>query len=334
VSGFPGLAVGHATDPLLKSGVTVFLPDAPALAAVQVSGGAPATRETDLLEPGNTVERVDGIVLSGGSAYGLSAADGVMAWLAARGRGFRVGDVRVPIVPAASLFDLANGGDKSALSQAPLPYAALGRAACEAAGGYQAIGSIGAGAGATTADLKGGFGVAESLFADGARLAAFVAVNAVGRVTLGASPHFRAAPFEQDGEFGGLGLPSPLPPDVAAVVTKHAEPRVATTLAVVATDYALTRDEAKRLAIAAHDGIALAIFPAHTPFDGDTVFALTTGPRQPIDDKRHLMLLCAAAASALARAISRAVYAAEAAPDDRLPTWRDRYDAGAPRDAS
>jgi L-aminopeptidase/D-esterase-like protein len=332
VSGFPGLAVGHATDPLLKSGVTVFLPDTPAVAAVHVSGGAPATRETNVLAPGNTVERVDAIVLSGGSAYGLSAADGVMAWLAAKGRGFRVGDARVPIVPAAALFDLNNGGDKSAIARQPI-YAALGEAACEAAGGRASEGSLGAGTGATTADIKGGFGAATTMLADGGTLAAFAAVNPVGRVTFGASPHFRAAPFEQDAEFGGLGLPSPLPSEATAVVTKQADVRSATTLAVIATDYALTRDEAKRLAIAAHDGIALAIFPAHTPFDGNTVFALTTSLRQPVDERRHLTLLCAAAASTLARAISRAIYTAEAAPGDRLPTWRDRYGAGAPREA-
>lgn len=216
--GIPGLRVGHATDGVLKSGATVILPGKPAVAAVHVSGGAPATRETDLLAPGNLVERVDAVVLSGGSAFGLAAADGVMAWLAERGRGFAVGDIRVPIVPVACLFDLANGGDKSGLAPGASRsvYAELGRAACDAAAGAVAIGSVGAGAGATTSDLKGGFGAAEARLPDGARLAAFVAVNAVGRVTLGASPHFRAAAFEANREFGGLGLPSPLPPDASA----------------------------------------------------------------------------------------------------------------------
>ena len=200
VNGFPGLRVGHAADAALKSGVTVFLPDEPAIAAVHVAGGAPASRETDLLRPGNLVERVDAVVFSGGSAFGLSAADGVMAWLAAQGRGFAVGETRVPIVPAASLFDLLNGGDKSAVAPlaAPSVYRALGIAACEDAGPCRELGSVGAGTGATTADLKGGFGAAVTVLADGSSLAACVAVNSVGRVTLGTTPHFRAAPFERE----------------------------------------------------------------------------------------------------------------------------------------
>jgi len=328
VTGVAGLRIGHATDATAKTGVTVFLADQPAVAAVQVAGGAPATRETDLLRPGNSVERVDAIVLSGGSAFGLAAADGVMRWLASRGRGFPVGPVHVPIVPAACLFDLGNGGDKSRLSPTGMAsfYGALGLRACEAAVEETGAGSIGAGAGATTADLKGGFGAAGATLADGANVAAFAAVNAVGRVTFGASPFFRAAAFEVGGEFGGLGLPSPLPPDAAESVTKRRlDPQASTTLAVVATDCALGRDQAKRLAIAAHDGMALAIYPAHTPFDGDIVFALATGAREFPGGREPLAALCAAAAATLARAIARAVYAAEPAPDDRLPTWRERY---------
>ena len=198
MTGIAGLRIGHATDAAAKTGVTVFLADQPVVAAVQVAGGAPATRETDLLRPGNSVERVDAIVLSGGSAFGLAAADGVMRWLASRGRGFAVGPVHVPIVPAACLFDLGNGGDKSALSPAAIAsfYGALGVQACDAAEERTPVGSIGAGTGATTADLKGGFGAAEATLAGGVKVASFAAVNAVGRVTLGASPFFRAAPFE------------------------------------------------------------------------------------------------------------------------------------------
>jgi len=323
----PGLRIGHAADTAAKTGVTVFLPDAPAVAAVHVAGGAPASRETDLLRPGNLVERVDAIVLSGGSAFGLAAADGAMRWLAGHGRGFAVGGTVVPIVPAASLFDLANGGDRSHLAASQSIYPGLAVAACEAVTGSPEIGTVGAGTGATTADLKGGFGLAETVLEGGVRVACYAAVNAVGRVTLGANPHFRAAPYEIDGEFGGLGLPSPLPPDAAAIVTKGAvEPHASTTLAVVATDCALTRDEAKRLAIAAHDGLALAIYPAHTPFDGDTVFALSTGTRALTDGPRGLLGLCAAASTTLARAIARAVYAATPAPGDKLLTWKERYE--------
>ncbi len=308
----------------MKSGVTVFLPDEPAVAAVHVAGGAPASRETELLRPENTVERIDAIVLSGGSAFGLAAADGAMDWLAARGRGFAVGPVRVPIVPAASLFDLTNGGAKP--KDLASAYRALGSAACDAAKESAAAGSVGAGAGATTADLKGGFGMAETVLADGSRVASFVAVNAVGRVTLGATPHFRAAPYERNAEFGGLGLPATLPADAADVVTKRPiEPNASTTIAVVATDCALARAEAKRLAMAAHDGIALAVFPAHTPFDGDTVFALATGARQVTGGRLALAALCVAATETLARAIACAVHAATPASGDRKPTWRERY---------
>ena len=330
MNGFPGLRVGHASDAALKSGVTVFLLDEPAIAAVHVAGGAPASRETDLLRPGNLVERVDAVVFSGGSAFGLSAADGVMAWLAAQDRGFAVGDARVPIVPAAALFDLLNGGDKSAVAPlgAPSIYRSLGITACENAGEFGEVGSVGAGTGATTADLKGGFGAALTRLAEGGSIAACVAVNSVGRVTLGATPHFRAAPFETDREFGGLGLPSPLPEDAgAAVVKQRVEAHANTTLALVATDCALTRAETKRLAIAAHDGMALAIFPAHTPFDGDTVFTLATGARAEPVSRPALAQLCAVAASTLARAIARAVYSATPAPGDLLPTWRERYGA-------
>lgn len=321
-----GLRIGHATNERAKTGVTVVLADEPAVAAVHVAGGAPATRETDLLRAANTVERIDAIVLSGGSAYGLSAADGVMRWLAARGRGFPVGDIRVPIVPGASLFDLSNGGDKSELGLAgePSPYAALGFAACESAAHDTSCGSVGAGAGALTADLKGGFGAAATALPSGSTIAAFVAANPVGRVTLGSTPHFRTAPFEVGREFGGLGLPAELPADAGAIVTKLGPaPRTSTTIAIVATDCALSRPQAERIAMAAHDGIALAVYPAHTPFDGDTVFALSTG-LHPLPDN-GLLDLCAAAAATLARAIAIAVHSAEPRSDDRLPTWRERY---------
>jgi L-aminopeptidase/D-esterase-like protein len=321
-----GLTVGHAADPVLKSGVTIFLPDAPAVAAVHVSGGAPASHETDLLRPGNLVEKVDAVVLSGGSAFGLAAAEGVMAWLAARGRGFEVAGAHVPIVPAAALFDFANGGDKSPLSAgAGRVYAALAGEACDSAVATPAVGSVGAGCGATTAGLKGGFGAAAETLPDGARVAAFAAVNAFGSVTFGDTPFFRAAPFEKDGEFGGRALPASLPAETSRVLTKgSAGARECTTLAVVATDAALSRSEAQRVAIAAHDGLALSIFPAHTLFDGDAVFALATARRDLGARPHSLVELGAAAAIALARAVAVAVYAAAAAPNDGVPTWRDR----------
>ncbi|WP_421723032.1 P1 family peptidase [Bauldia sp.] len=319
-----GLRVGNADDPVVKSGVTVVLCDEPAVASVHVMGGAPGTRETDLLAPENTADRIDAVVLSGGSAFGLDAGGAVAAELAAEGRGFAVGPARVPLVPGAILFDLLNGGDKDWGTEPP--YRRLGREALAAAAIDFDIGSVGAGAGATTANLKGGLGSASIRLDNGITVAALVAVNAVGQTTIADTAQFWAAPFEIDGEFGGLGLPSPLPTDSAALRHKL-QPTAGqnTTIGAVATDAALTKAEAKRLAVVAHDGFAHAIWPSHTPFDGDLVFALATGA-VPLNDRAYDMIaLGAAAASCTARAIARGVHAATAADGDLLPTWNQRF---------
>lgn len=328
VTDVAGILVGNAEDARLKSGVTALLCEAPAVAAVQVLGGAPGTRETDLLEPHNTVERIDALVLSGGSAFGLDAASGAMSALVEAGRGFAVGPHRIPIVPAAILFDLMNGGDKG-WGRYP-PYRDMGHAALTAAGADFAIGSHGAGAGALTANLKGGLGSASTVLPDlGVTVGALVAVNPVGSATVAGGHHFWAAPFELDGEFGGLGLPHPLPDDAARMVTKMGsrnadEARTNTTIAAIATDADLTKAECKRLAIAAHDGFARAIWPSHTPMDGDLVFAVATGAK-PLDRAAGGMLeLCAAAAATMARAIARGVHAATPAEGDVLPVWSQR----------
>jgi L-aminopeptidase/D-esterase-like protein len=315
-----GLKVGNADDPRLKSGVTVILCEEPAIAAVHVMGGAPGTRETDLLSPEQTVERIDAIVLAGGSAYGLDAAAGVMDGLRDMGRGLAVGPVSVPIVPAAILFDLINGGDKN--WGAEPPYRRLGRQALAAADAAFALGTAGAGAGATTVNLKGGLGSASTKLPGGATVAALAAVNALGQATIGDTPHFWAAPFEVGDEFGGRGLPHPFPADAAALRHKaQARPGMATTIAVIATDAVLTKAATERLAIVTHDGFARALWPTHTPLDGDLVFALSTG-RIPIDDP---VALGAAAASTMARAIARGIYEATPAPGDSLPTWRQKF---------
>ncbi len=318
-----GIRVGNADDAALKSGVTVVVAEEPAVAAVHVMGGAPGTRETDLLAPENTVETVDAVVLSGGSAFGLDAAAGVMAALAAAGRGHPVGSARVPIVPAAILFDLLNGGDK-AWGEAP-PYSTLGRAAYDAAGETFAIGSAGAGTGATTANLKGGLGSASMRLAGGITVAALVAVNCVGQATIADEAHFWAAAFEEGNEFGGLGLPAPLP-EGATRLRHKAQIRLgeSTTIAVVATDALLTKVQAKRLAVMAHDGFARALWPAHTPLDGDLVFALSTG-RAATAPPIGMIAIGSAAAACTARAIARGVYEATVAPGDKLPTWRNRF---------
>lgn len=319
-----GLRVGNSGDERLKSGVSVVLCDRPAVASCQVLGGAPGTRETDLLSPENTVEAVHALVLSGGSAFGLAAADGVQAALRRQGVGFEVGGHKVPIVPAAILFDLANGGDKG-WGDFP-PYRELGLEAVQAAREDFAIGSHGAGIGALTANLKGGLGSASTVLADGITIGALVAVNAVGAATVAETAHFWAAPFEIGGEFGGLGMPSPFPPDAAEVRTKFGAPPPAianTTIAVIATDARLTKAECRRLAVSAHDGFARGLWPAHTPYDGDLVFALSTGARESTVDPALLMEFHAAAASTMARAIARGVYAATRAAGDLMPVWSD-----------
>ena len=317
-----GLTVGNASDAKLNSGVTAIVCDPPATAAVQVLGGAPGTRETDLLEPHNTVETVNGLVLSGGSAFGLDAASGAQACLRDRGMGFEVGPHRIPIIPSAILFDLINGGDKD-WDRYP-PYRELGYQAAEAAAQDFAIGTAGAGTGALTATFKGGLGSASALVADGLTVGALVAANPMGTATIGNTRHFWAAPFEIGDEFGGLGMPSPLPADATDLKIKFRDMSRGvsnTTIAVIATDANLSKAEAKRLAIAAHAGFARAIWPSHTPFDGDLVFALATGAsgRKPTTDE--FIDLCAAAASTMGRAIARGIY--EATPDERdlMPAW-------------
>jgi L-aminopeptidase/D-esterase-like protein len=271
-----GLRVGNADDVRVRSGITAIVFDQPAVAAVDVRGGGPSSRETDLLAPENTVEAIDGLVLSGGSAFGLDAAGGVQTRLREQGRGFAVRGARVPIVPAATLFDLLNGGDKNwGLFS---PYRDLGLAAVDTAKVDFALGSVGAGFGATTADLRGGLGSASAVSPEGYTVGALVAVNAVGQVTVGEGAHFWAAPYEIGAEFGGLGWPASLSPTALVLRTKgHSTGN--TTIAVVATDAALTKSQARRLAVTAQDGLARAIRPVHTPLDGDTVFAAATGAK-------------------------------------------------------
>jgi D-aminopeptidase len=319
ITDVPGILVGNADEGILKSGVTVLTAEQPFVAAVHVMGGAPGTRETDLLSPENTVAAVDAIVLSGGSAFGLDAAAGVVAGLRAAGRGFLAAGHRVPIVPAAILFDLANGGAKDWDES---PYPALGRAALERASADFALGTEGAGFGATVAGLKGGLGSASAVLASGVTVGALVAVNAVGGVC-DEGGRFWAAPFEIGGEFGGRGLSEagamPEFPATKLVPGGH------TTIAIVATDAQLTKAGAKRMAVAAHDGLARAVLPAHTPLDGDLVFGVATGARALGDPVRESAVIGHAAAVCLSRAIARAVFHARAEPGDRVPCWSARF---------
>ena len=319
-----GVRVGHADDGRLASGVTAVIFDSPAVAAIDVRGGGPGTREGALLDLANTVERVDAFALSGGSAFGLEAGGGVQAWLAEQGRGLVVRGAVIPIVPGAILFDLLNGGDKAWGRFSP--YRDLGYAAAANAGADFALGSRGAGLGATTANFKGGLGSASAATSSGVKVAAIVAVNAVGSVTLGDGPWFWAAPFEVDGEYGGRGWPGKFAPEMLKLRMKGgATESENTTIAAVVTDAVLTKPQAKRLAMIAQTGFARAIYPVHTPLDGDVVFAAATGEK-PIDPLVGLTELGTVAANVIARAIARGVYEATALPfPGAQPSWKDRF---------
>ncbi|WP_377192163.1 P1 family peptidase [Ruegeria meonggei] len=328
ITDVPGLRVGNAQDVALKSGTTVLTAEHPFVASVHVMGGAPGTRETDLLAADKMVTQVDAITLSGGSAFGLDACSGVSDGLRAQGRGFKVGSVRVPIVPGAILFDLLNGGSKD---WADNPYRALGRTALETAAVEFALGTAGAGTGALAAMHKGGLGSASLVLESGAAVGALVAANPLGSVTTPGDRHFWAAPFEVGGEFGGLGpdptagLGLPTASRKAQAMRPAAPDKTNTTIAIVATDANLTKPQCQRLAVAAHDGIARAILPAHTPGDGDLVFGVSTGAR-PLQAEAELAMVGHAAALCLSRAIARAVYLATPAPGDLLPCWPEVYD--------
>ncbi|WP_170762692.1 P1 family peptidase [Ruegeria lacuscaerulensis] len=328
ITDVPGLKVGNAQDAALKSGTTVLTADEAFTASVHVMGGAPGTRETDLLAPDKTVTQVDAIVLSGGSAFGLDACSGVSDALRFRGRGYPVGDTVVPIVPGAILFDLLNGGDKGWTDN---PYRAFGQAAFETASEDFALGTAGAGTGALAAMHKGGLGSASLVLDNGVTVGALVAANPLGSVTTPGDRHFWAAPFEIGDEFGGLGPDSRAglghpPVSRKAQAMRPAEPgKTNTTIAIVATDAALSKPQCQRLAVAAHDGIARAVLPAHTPGDGDLVFGVSTGAT-PLPQEAELSLLGHAASLCLARAIARAIYLATPAAGDLLPCWSKLHD--------
>ena len=332
ITDVPGVFVGNTHDERLMSGVTVVRGERPLVAAVDGRGGGIGTRETDALNLAGTVDEVHAVVLSGGSAFGLDAATGTQAWLREHGIGFRVRTARVPIVPGAILFDLLNGGDK-AWGRNP-PYAELAYRATAAASSAFAIGSHGAGFGATTALMRGGLGSASHVLRDGSVIGALAAVNPAGSVTIGDGPHFWAAPFEQDAEFGGLGVPPMYKAEHLSVRLKGAAkdpmgavPGEATVLAIVATSATLTRRQAQRLAIMAQTGLARAIYPVHTPLDGDVVFALATGVTPAPDPIAGMAEIGSAAANALARAVARGVFAAAVPPKGWAgpPAWGQHF---------
>ena len=328
ITDVPGILVGQAEDHAAITGTTVVVAEAPAVAAVDVRGGAPGSRETELLRSGTLVDRVDAVVLSGGSAFGLDAAAGAMDALAAQGRGFAVGEARVPIVPAAILFDL-NFPTRRHWTGEP-PHRRLGREAVSRAATDFALGNAGAGLGAKAGRLKGGIGSASFVLRDGATVVAtvgaIVAVNAVGSVVRPDCGRLWGAELALSGELPPQpAMPAaPLDPqDFSACAPFLAGAN--TTIALVATDAPLDKNACRRFAMMAQDGLARAIRPAHTPFDGDTVFALSTGAGAPVSPER-LAVLGSLAADCLARAVMRAIVAAE--PLGGYPSWRQLYASG------
>ena len=313
-----GITVGNATDEKVQTGVTILRCAQSYVCAADIRGGAPGTRETDVLAPENLVGRADAIVLTGGSVFGLGAADGAASALSVSGVGLRLGDKgpAIPIVPAAVLHDLANDGDKD-WGETP-PYHALGVDAARGANAQFELGSVGAGRGAMAGKVKGGLGSASLMLDDTLSVGALVAANPVGSVYMADGKTFYAWPYELDEEFGGASPTNeresaePFPP--LSRLGQSPQAGANTTIAIVATNADLTNVEAKRVAMMAHDGIARAVRPAHTAFDGDIVFAVATAaqalPTEPA--LRHIMTarIGAAAADCLARAIARAVYEA------------------------
>lgn len=320
-----GVQVGSAHDTRIGTGVTALVFDAPTVASAAIHGGAPGVRDSALLDPGMSVELVDALVLSGGSAFGLDAMGGVMAHLRAQGRGFAVRDQRVPIAPGAVIFDLASAGD---WGDAP-PWWSLGRDAARAAGPIFELGSVGAGYGATTANFKGGLGSASAVSASGFTVGALVCVNAVGSATIGDGPHFWAAPDERNGEFGGLGWPASIDAAARAPRIKGAPAPTArenTTIAIVATDARLAKGQAYRLAVMAHDGMGRALRPAHAPMDGDVIFAAATARCDGEIELATLTEIGGLAAECLSRAIAIGVHASTAVSRPGFPpAWRDLH---------
>lgn len=325
ITDVPGLQVGCADDERLRSGVTVLLPEAPAVAAIDIRGGGVATSDCDALALSATVQQVHAIVLSGGSGYGLAAATGVRSFLRDKGIGLEVGGQKVAIAPSAILFDLANGGEKG-WGRMP-PYEALARSACENVGEVFTLGTSGAGYGATTAQYKGGLGSASARLPGGAIVGALAVVNPFGCVTPAGDPHFWSGYVERDREFGGLGgvrdateAASSRPPLKSASLSN-------TTLCVVATDITLDKAQAHRFAVMAQAGLARAIRPIHTPFDGDVVFALSTARRPSAGDPSTLAILGEVGATTLERAIARGVYEAACFGADwpTPPAYREAF---------
>ena len=326
ITDVPGLQIGHAEDSKVRTGVTVILPDGRATCAADVRGGGPGTRETDALNSWNLVHSVDAVVLSGGSVYGLASADGVATWLGAHNRGFAMlpspGVPVSPVIPAAILYDLANQGNKNwGLNP---PYRDLGLKAVQNVSSDFKLGTAGAGYGAESGGIKGGLGSASYVTADGMTVGAIVAVNSLGSAVVPGTKNFWAGPLEIGNEFGGLGASDKrVALEDWGLTKRDPGPRKNTTIACIATDVDLDIDQMKRVTMMAQDGLARAIRPIHSPFDGDVVFGLSTAKRKMTGPMAEFTVarLGSLAADVLARAVARGVYEATLPPGADGKTW-------------
>ncbi|HEY8949966.1 MAG TPA: P1 family peptidase [Rhizomicrobium sp.] len=326
ITDVPGLQVGQSEDSKVRTGVTVILPDGRATCAADVRGGGPGTRETDALNSWNLVHSVDAVVLSGGSVYGLASADGVVSWLGAKGRGFAMlpspGVPVSPVVPGAILYDLANHGNKNWGTKPP--YRDLGIEAIEHAGLDFKLGTAGAGYGAESGGIKGGLGSASYVSQDGMTVGALVAVNSLGSAVVPGTKNFWAGALEIGNEFGGLGASNArIATEDWGLIKPDPGPRKNTTIACIATDVELDIDQMKRVTMMAQDGLARALRPIHSPFDGDVVFGLSTAKRKMTGPMAEFTVarLGAMAADTLARAVARGVYEATLPPGATGKTW-------------
>ena len=314
ITDIDGFLVGNAHDDNIKSGVTVLTRSTSFRASVSILGGAPGTKETDLLSPDKIVENIDGIVLAGGSAFGLDASSGVMDCLRIQNRGFDTGAIKVPIVPSAILFDLKNGGLKDWKIN---PYRDLGRKAFLNISDYFEVGSVGAGCGATTSVVKGGLGTNSIFYGDRIKVAAIIAVNSVG------SPFFPGTNILYSDFYSGEKEFMERPPMTALINSTKLLKGEATTLGIVCTNLNFNKNDLNRIAISAHTGIARAIEPSHTPFDGDIIFSATSGTEPIVNNDKDLMLVCQLSALCVTQAVGSAIKAARKKKGDQLACWVD-----------
>ncbi len=314
ITDIDGFLVGNAHDDKLKSGVTVLTRSTSFRASVSILGGAPGTKETDLLSPDKIVDNIDGIVLSGGSAFGLDASSGVMDCLKNRNRGFDTGSIKVPIVPSAILFDLKNGGFKDWKIN---PYRDLGQNAFLNVSEKFESGSVGAGCGATTSVMKGGLGTASFFYADRVKVGAIVAVNSVG------SPCFPGTSILYSDFYGANNEHLEKPRTKSLINSTKLLKGEATTLGIVCTNLNFNKSDLNRVATAAHSGIARAIEPSHTPFDGDIIFSATSGTQPIYSQDKDLMLVCQLSALCITQAVGSAIKAARKKRGDKLACWAD-----------